>query len=70
MASSDQRRERRVVNTDAGVTGRQTYAIARALADIAGIDWPENRGDASALIGHLNEQRPAVQGATPADIGF
>jgi hypothetical protein len=59
-----QRRERRVVNTAAPVTGRQSYAIARALADIAGISWPENRADASALISHLNDQRAAVPAAS------
>jgi hypothetical protein len=59
-AEQQQRRERRVVNTDARPTGRQTYAIARALAEIAGIDWPETRAAASDLISHLNDQRAAV----------
>jgi hypothetical protein len=59
---TDRRRE--VVHADGKVTGPQVWRIAHQLADIAGIDWPANRGAASALIAHLEEQRAAVSAAT------
>jgi hypothetical protein len=59
-----QRRARRVVQTDARPTSRQVYAVARALTDIAGLDWPETRGAMSELIDHLSQQRPAVDAVT------
>jgi hypothetical protein len=64
MQSTDNRRARRVVQSDGHVTSRQTYRIARQLADIAGIDWPETRAAASELIDHLETQRAALSGAS------
>ena len=61
--TSNPRRERRVVQSDGHVTSRQTYRIARQLADIAGIEWPETRAAASELIDHLETQRGALAGA-------
>jgi hypothetical protein len=61
---SDERRTRRVIQTDARPTSRQVYAVARALSEIAGIEWPESRGAMSELLDHLNEQRGAVPAVT------
>ena len=63
MQANPNRRERRVVQSDGHVTSRQVYRIARQLADIAGIDWPETRAAASELIDHLEQQRDALTGA-------
>jgi hypothetical protein len=41
-------------------TSRQTYAIARCLADLAGIAWPETRDDAKALVADLFAKREAA----------
>jgi hypothetical protein len=65
MPSTDNRRERRVVKSDSHVTSRQTYRIARQLADIAGIDWPETRAAASELIDHLEQQRETLTASDP-----
>jgi hypothetical protein len=63
--STDNRRARRVVQSDGHVTSRQTYRIARQLADIAGIDWPETRAAASELIDHLEQQRETLTTSDP-----
>lgn len=52
--------DRAVVNTDAKPTIRQVYAMAHALVDIAGLSWPETRGEMSDLLKKLSEQRDAV----------
>jgi hypothetical protein len=65
MQSTENRRERRVVKSDSHVTSRQTYRIARQLADIAGIDWPETRAAASELIDHLEQQRETLTTSDP-----
>jgi hypothetical protein len=65
MQSTENRRERRVVKSDSHVTSRQTYRIARQLADIAGIDWPETRAAASELIDHLETQRETLTTSDP-----
>jgi hypothetical protein len=65
MQSTDNRRARRVVQSDGHVTSRQAYRIARQLADIAGIDWPETRAAASELIDHLEQQRESLTTSDP-----
>lgn len=60
-----------VKRTEDRPTARQIYAMAHALVDIAGLEWPETRGAASEMIQSLQEQRPAVAAAAaPAGIPF
>ena len=61
-STSNPRRERRVVQSDGHVTSRQTYRIARQLADIAGLEWPATRAAASELIDRLEDQRATLTG--------
>ena len=37
-------------------TSRQIYALARALAEEAGVPWPATRAEASTLISHLRKE--------------
>lgn len=47
-------------------TAKQVYAICRLTLDLAGLDWPADRAQASALIGTLRgAQAPAAQDAVP-----
>lgn len=68
------RRPAEVVHVDSKPTGRQIYALCHALVDIAGIDWPETRAAASALIERVSEQRAAIlaaaQNGGEFDAGF
>jgi hypothetical protein len=49
--------------TDKRPSGRQMYAIAFGLLELAGIDAPKTSADASAIIGQLREQRDAMTAA-------
>lgn len=42
---------------EAKPTGRQVYALAHELCARAGVEFPGTRGDASALIQRLREER-------------
>jgi hypothetical protein len=48
---------------------RQVYAIAHALVDVAGLDWPEDREAASALLVAVREQRELVT-TPPVEVPF
>jgi hypothetical protein len=54
-----------VRKVDAKPTVPQIYRIARELCSIAGVEFPETRGAASALIGTLLEQSAAVAAQGP-----
>lgn len=56
--------------TDKKPSGKQVYAMAHLLVDIAGLTWPESSADASAMIGHLREQLAAVPAAASEEIPF
>lgn len=58
---------RAVIHTDAKPTGRQIYALAHKLAEIAGLEWPATRAAASELLEHVTEQHAAICGATGDD---
>jgi hypothetical protein len=51
---------RTVRHADATPTGRQVFALAHALADVAGIEWPQTRGAMSDLLERVREQRDAT----------
>lgn len=55
-------------------TSRQVYAAARCMADLLGLEWPEDRRTMSQLVADLVAQRDRLeaQAATPApaDIPF
>ena len=59
------REPRAVVHTDAKPSGRQIYAIAHKLIDVAGLEWPETRGAASELLEHLTKQLEALEAKPP-----
>jgi len=44
------------MNAGAPPTGRQIYALAAALCEHAGKEFPETRGDASSLIEKLRRE--------------
>jgi hypothetical protein len=68
---SDTPRTVTVKRTGDRPTAKQVYAIAHALVEIAGVQWPETRGDASTLLQQLREQRDAVTApVAPSDIPF
>lgn len=62
---------RRAPRADVKPSSKQTWMIAHLLAEIAGIQWPESRRDASELISTLIAQRDAVREvAAGAEIPF
>lgn len=63
------RRAPHVVHTDARPTGRQIFALCHALVDVAGLEWPETRAEASALLEHVSAQRAAIDTATAPTAG-
>jgi hypothetical protein len=50
-------------------TVRQVYAIAHALMDVAGLDWPEDREAASVLLVAVREQRELIT-SPPVEVPF
>lgn len=62
-AHESRRRARSVVHADAKPNGRQIFYAARLLCEIAGVPFPETRGEASELISRLESQRDAITSA-------
>lgn len=63
----------RVEHTGSRPTGRQIYKLAALLMQVAGLTFPQSRGDASSMIEQLTGQLDAIRASENGakfDAGF
>jgi hypothetical protein len=48
-------------------TSRQVYAAARAMADLLGVEWPEDRRTMSGLVADLIAKRDELAAVSTSD---